>query len=774
MPLHCSQYLLGVARVHVTNLCFAEDESWLDECGGCCMSNLDYHLPALISPNDLSRFISASGFSEKDLHRTTNYLELDLPAPFQLPCLHGKSRLLHASSEATAPKWLPVDLYAAGNQLLFGYYLLRLIPADITVDHCRSIRQTYKRHEAPCDGEVFLAIRSHCQAMQSSEAEKWTERLSPSKRKTVKQIQGPRNTWLVEALDRLAPFRGIWKSFQLGSLPAMLSWQCREELASYLSEMATLWHKLTQGAEHYCDESTVSQLQGLVPRWSLADRQRILMLFNAEAVFARMDIGMRQDALRVILGYKGQILSFSTFYKDAKVLKCTMLSLRVLFPFGRMRPTARTALQGCFSNSLVKRKSSLIQYKEDDNRWVDVPAATSIKWAYWQICLAALRQHDTSSLAQTKELLNVAGSHTNTVIKPGWIARLATTASQLGLHSLSIRQLSNLSPRLCDIEKGILLERSPLQAVVSQGDFEAEALERLGRRAVFHNNGSDTQPQMACSELRENNNTHESMYIGLVLEALSQKPEQHVTSFGRLVLSFSAFFGDLSQDLELIGAVNAHWDPIRNQDPEILFSVDSHAGDIDTSLPSPSTYSAGTEEIHGLEPGSVETPPPPPTKSFRSAHSIVFWFLRKGKRAEKVLTCQNSPVHIKETLDKIRSQGSCTFLLLSQERLTKCTEEQLRRLSLHRPYLDIYYCDPRSEVNFIGSRLKQPRSASRDSEDRRSRSPLLHQKGTHDYRGRRSRSRSPRSPNNHVDREAHGYRRRDPTRDHFEADDAQG
>jgi hypothetical protein len=99
----------------VTNLCFAEDANWVDECRGCCMSNLDYHLPALISPNELSRLMSASGMSEKDLHKATNYVELNLPALFQLPCLHGKSRLIHASTQDTAPKWLPVDLYAAGN-----------------------------------------------------------------------------------------------------------------------------------------------------------------------------------------------------------------------------------------------------------------------------------------------------------------------------------------------------------------------------------------------------------------------------------------------------------------------------------------------------------------------------------------------------------------------------------------------------------------------------------------------------------------------------------
>ncbi|KAF2745059.1 hypothetical protein M011DRAFT_488301 [Sporormia fimetaria CBS 119925] len=58
---------------------------------------------------------------------------------------------------------------------------------------------------------------------------RWMAQLSPSKQKNLFQIM--RNDWLVTALSDLEPFRALWKTFYLGSVPYILSLRYFEEVA---------------------------------------------------------------------------------------------------------------------------------------------------------------------------------------------------------------------------------------------------------------------------------------------------------------------------------------------------------------------------------------------------------------------------------------------------------------------------------------------------------------------------------------------------------------
>ena len=109
-------YLLGVVMIHPGSLYYVEEENQPDDCNGCCMSNSEHHMPALITRNDFSQALHESNILEHEVYHVTKHPKLQLSQPLRLPCLHGQSRLVHALRDSSA-NWIPVDLYSSGISL---------------------------------------------------------------------------------------------------------------------------------------------------------------------------------------------------------------------------------------------------------------------------------------------------------------------------------------------------------------------------------------------------------------------------------------------------------------------------------------------------------------------------------------------------------------------------------------------------------------------------------------------------------------------------------
>jgi hypothetical protein len=103
---------LGTALIHLRHLRYLPDKQIQDNCVGCCMSDVEHNLPALVSRADYQSALTLSHLSTKDLHIVGSACKLTLPESVDLLCLHGDYRLANARKDTSkAGEWWAVDLY---------------------------------------------------------------------------------------------------------------------------------------------------------------------------------------------------------------------------------------------------------------------------------------------------------------------------------------------------------------------------------------------------------------------------------------------------------------------------------------------------------------------------------------------------------------------------------------------------------------------------------------------------------------------------------------
>jgi hypothetical protein len=112
-----SLYYLGTAQVRLQNLRYRTSAIESDECMGCCISDLEHNLPALITPFEYHQSLVSSNVSEQALYQIGPPPRLSLPEDLELPCLHGRFRLELAreGSSSNLDDWWSVDLYKSGE-----------------------------------------------------------------------------------------------------------------------------------------------------------------------------------------------------------------------------------------------------------------------------------------------------------------------------------------------------------------------------------------------------------------------------------------------------------------------------------------------------------------------------------------------------------------------------------------------------------------------------------------------------------------------------------
>jgi hypothetical protein len=112
-----SQYYLGTAQVRLKNLRYSSSSTISDDCTGCCISDVEHNLPALITSSEYYESLSNSNISKHTLYEIGIPPRLSLPSILELPCLHGRFRLEFAKKDDSnrIDDWWLVDLYRSGK-----------------------------------------------------------------------------------------------------------------------------------------------------------------------------------------------------------------------------------------------------------------------------------------------------------------------------------------------------------------------------------------------------------------------------------------------------------------------------------------------------------------------------------------------------------------------------------------------------------------------------------------------------------------------------------
>jgi hypothetical protein len=117
------RYYLGTAQVRFRNLYYSPSSTKPDDCVGCCISDIEHNLPALISPLEYHDSLVGASISSDALYAIGSSPRLALPINLELPCLHGRFRLETAKRDESQGEdnWWLVDLYSSGesNAILF-------------------------------------------------------------------------------------------------------------------------------------------------------------------------------------------------------------------------------------------------------------------------------------------------------------------------------------------------------------------------------------------------------------------------------------------------------------------------------------------------------------------------------------------------------------------------------------------------------------------------------------------------------------------------------
>jgi hypothetical protein len=435
--------------------------------------------------------------------------------------------------------------------------------------------------------------------------------------------------------------------------------------------MYNIWHKITGGDAHLCDEYTIEKLGGFAPLWSSRDRSLIEGLFARHQVFPRVhDLDARAQICQRVLAVEGLILNFQTFFKHVKILGPVMLPLRELLPPGELYPSKDEfnlvsrhlpsvrdiLLQNYCERPGQDKQKYLLQYSEHDERFVE--GSHPGLHSYWQLCLYLLRHVQGHGNHRKKAQDQVQSSE-----HPGGVIRLGQFARRLGFESDMISSLCNQDPDLSQIRMHMLQERPSVFFSAPADKFNAEAHSRQRAQVIFEPRLPAPTPLMTTDGATTTRvpRNHPELFLPTIWSALTQEPRYALTEYGELVLISMAFFEKFGSS----AVSSTQW---RSQQGRL-------------SLRSSSVYSVPVYPDH------LATP--------RGA-SITFWHLAQSRVISPLAEyrCVATREDIKRVVISIRAKGEAPlFALVDKDgRLKLCDPSQIlhRRKRCKQPE-DVYY-----------------------------------------------------------------------------------
>ncbi|KAI3326657.1 hypothetical protein HD806DRAFT_532293 [Xylariaceae sp. AK1471] len=260
----------------------------------CRPSLWENHVKGRITSQTLEGILATLNFTQEQLHSTI--YQGDYPLVHlkkEIICLDGRHRLAAARKVFGDKVWWPVKLYST--------------PLGPSSFH----QTTY------ADGEIYRSLRLCQRANQDLLAREWMVQLSPSKQAILRLLF--KNTEIVEALDRLLPFPGVWDGLRIGNIHKYLALHFDEQLLHYFGVIHAVWLKITEEISPVdVDSGSVRCLEARAPSIR-ADRKFIQHMFDHNRIFRSVaDPGVRARLLQTILSFDSFIPSMGTFEKWMK------------------------------------------------------------------------------------------------------------------------------------------------------------------------------------------------------------------------------------------------------------------------------------------------------------------------------------------------------------------------------------------------------------------------------------------------------------------------
>jgi hypothetical protein len=505
-----------------------------------------------------------------------------------------------------------------------------------------------------------------------------------------------------------------------------------------------MWNIFTNGNPFWCDESTVTNLQALAPRWSIRDRSTIKTAFKKNKVFPRVqDDDKRTSILQSVLATQGFILTFKTFFKHVKTLTPVMPKLRELFWPLKMNPSVQCVFKDAYTPTKDASDSEKCLVQTDDTNfcWMKALGNFSGSCAYWQLCLFLLRRerrHGTLD-GMSKNTLRDESSPRY----PSWLIELGHLALRLGFKSDRIFALTQKDAELSEIRKHLRCERPEILFSVSSEQFEAEALQRQERLAIFDRREMPPPPSMGTDDSSSEAEPDErvSLFLPTIQEALKQTPRQYLTPFGRLVLVLISFLGEV--DVQAEEAMESHFTPAEYHtlvhaeafhtgvhaevvtDPQevIVESPMLVDAQVETSTNTMISESPNNIQAHSTEQrsSSVYSNSQQPLNGDRSINEVKFWRLQPNGKVDpnlKPSRCLASPEFIEREMRDIVRQGKknklrTNFYMMKKGRLWTCPNVMRHYATSDTPYSVFYSFGERhwnalTRSTFKSSKLKLP------------------------------------------------------------------
>lgn len=339
-----------------------------------------------------------------------------------------------------------------------------------------------------------------------------------------------------------------------------------QEVSRYLDEMYVVWSRITSGvssAVELIDSYTVHQLQGRVPKYSTQDQDAIRALFeNGEAFPKVVEDSQRATILHNILSLDTIVVSFKTFFEDAKCLEQVALTLRDL-----SRPGRDDSLEMSFRRIYSGSGRVSIQVAENDFREVSVSPSAAARLGYLQICLCLLRNFPQTSLEyytrqkvpkRQKRVSRSATSKATLDLHP----KIANLASQIGFNSPQIQKYLKDNTDARAIRAFLYSIRPREQYAVSHAELEKAVLRIKQELGVFRTKPMAVMlPEIATEAAGEPVDLRYGMpsevsqtldrphlYLPILYAKRKHQTRREITSFGAKRFMFFNFFG---RDVEL-------------------------------------------------------------------------------------------------------------------------------------------------------------------------------------------------------------------------------
>ncbi|PKK42011.1 hypothetical protein CI102_12847, partial [Trichoderma harzianum] len=294
------------------------------------------------------------------------------------------------------------------------------------------------------DGDIFQNVRYFAKQRRYDVAQQWINILSAPKRRHLTSMFN--RPIIMDSLDRLLCYPGLWAGLQLGNWAKHLAAHVDDCIVNYLGHINSSYERIFFGHEdlkHLLDESTVYQLQNLTPAWCKGDRIYIQEAFRQRLIFTTIQ---SEEVLKQleqnILSFTGIIPSIQTFHQNMKYLT---IGVKILEKFIEVKPSVVN------KGDITKTKPSLfVNLSRDwfvdkaaeslqvDHEKFIAPKKRHVNLSFAQLLVAALRYFPLLSIEAT--LQDVGGDGEAPLVSSDYIKLLCKTAKQLGFDNEKIRK----------------------------------------------------------------------------------------------------------------------------------------------------------------------------------------------------------------------------------------------------------------------------------------------------------------------------------------------